>query len=139
MTDMLEQINKALSDYCINKNDTDGLDRIKKIFNQIKALGYSIKPIDIQEVREEYNRFSDNGRNSFDEMDKVIHYKNEAVNQKVFEKAAIYRDKEKQLAKQILDEYFDLTGNTFLVLSKHTEKVIYLNDPRLMLKDIFSS
>lgn len=113
LIDTLNQLcRKAVMD---EHNFTEG-DELRKVFKEIKDLGYRIysEPYDKTSIVTDY--LSENGKSKYTKLLEIRQQKMDSIEKRDFERAADLRDIERQFEREVMLDYIRKEGVAYFTL-----------------------
>ncbi len=134
LIDRLNQLcRKVVTD---EQNFTEG-DEIRKVFKEIKDLGYRIysEPYDKTSIVTDY--LSDNGKSKYTKLLEIRQQKMDSIGKQEYERAADLRDVERHLEQEVMLEYIKKKGIAYFKLHDLEAKEIICYFYCELLKQFF--
>ena len=135
--DLIDRLNLLYRKYVLDEqNFTEG-DEIRKIFKEIKELGYSVFTALFEPKSIEIDKLPDEAKEKFNNMMAARQEKLDNVEKQNFEAASDHRDIERQLKREFLFEYMKQEGVAYFKISDREGKTIYCHMYCEVMKAIF--
>ena len=134
---LIDELNSLCQQYVAQKDEFKEHDRIKAVFNAIRAQGYNIVTPQITYTTPEFELLSEDGKGDFEKFVTIRELKKEEVKALHFERAGDLRDIERELTIRIKNDFTNNTANQYFILPEKNREVVIFNDPDGNLKALF--
>jgi len=133
----IEELNNLYKECLSQKAEFKKVDEIKRLFGIIRSQGYSIIILRLDHPSSEFSILSEEGKKAFKKWRLIGRKKMKARIRHEYELVADLRELERKLGKQILDDFFQSTGNNYFVVAKTYHDIVFFNDPDNLLTELF--